>query len=264
VTFSSNFGVIGTVPLEPAGVATIQTTTLEVGKHTVSAHFTSSDGYADSDSNTITHRIYQGFVGGQISATPNPSSLGSAVTFTTQLAAPFPYAGAPPTGIVELRFKDGGVTVASGELDDAGTATLVTNALPLGEHMLYAFYLGDSHYHQTGAYAGIVQQVVEGSGSDAGLVDAGETQAPSDASSDADQTIDAASVDASPTTSPPTDAGQTLSDGALAVADAPPSAFSAGGGCDCAVHDATDSTAPIALVPLAVAVTLCVRTRRRR
>lgn len=74
-----------------------------------------------------------------LSASPNPSEFGKAITLTATVN------GAKPTGNVE--FYDGTTRLSSASLNNS-TATYTTPALAVGLHTLSAKYLGDS-YNQT-------------------------------------------------------------------------------------------------------------------
>ena len=86
-----------------------------------------------------------------LSATPNPSNLGQAVTLTATVTT-----GA--TG--KVTFYDGSTILGTSTI--AGTqATLVTELLPVGSRSLRAFYLGDLNY-QTSSSSVLPHTVVAG------------------------------------------------------------------------------------------------------
>ncbi len=71
-----------------------------------------------------------------LTAGPNPSAVGQAVTFTAMVSG-----GGTLTGSVT--FKDGATVIGGGALF-SGVATFVTTALSAGSHAITAIYSGDS------------------------------------------------------------------------------------------------------------------------
>jgi YVTN family beta-propeller protein len=74
-----------------------------------------------------------------LASSPNPSSLGQAVTFTATVS------GAGPTGTVD--FRDGGATITGcgSQALAGGVATCTTSALSTGAHSISADYGGDAN-----------------------------------------------------------------------------------------------------------------------
>lgn len=75
-----------------------------------------------------------------IQSSMNPSSAGSAVTFTATVLA----ASGTPTGSVT--FFDNGNSFGSSPLNASGIATISTNVLTLGAHTITASYSGDTTF----------------------------------------------------------------------------------------------------------------------
>ncbi|MGY8711218.1 autotransporter domain-containing protein [Bradyrhizobium sp. 18BD] len=82
-------------------------------------------------------------------ASPNPSLVGQAVTFTATVS------GLSPTGTVT--FRDGATTLGTGILS-SGRATLTISALTSGTHAITAVYSGDTS-NATGTSAALLQAV---------------------------------------------------------------------------------------------------------
>jgi autotransporter-associated beta strand protein/VCBS repeat-containing protein len=139
VTFRDGAALLGVATLDGTGVASFSTAGLAVGNHAVHADF---DGTADYASSSVivtqTVNLAQTTVG--VSTSASPSVWGQAVTVTATVATVAP-GGGVPTGSVDL--FDGATFLGTATLDGSGTATLSTNALPIGSHALTAVYTGD-------------------------------------------------------------------------------------------------------------------------
>ena len=112
---------------------------------------------------------YQGGIGGHdvvlnfvqsttttVTASANPSTIGSAVTFTATVAAGV----GTPTGTVT--FMNGATSLGTFALNGAGVATLSTSALPLGTTSITAVYSGDAGdaTSTSAVYSQVVNQAV--------------------------------------------------------------------------------------------------------
>lgn len=81
-----------------------------------------------------------------LTSDPNPSTAGSAVTFTATVAS----AGGPVTsGSVD--FSDGATVLGSVALDGSGQATFTTSALSSGTHSITADYAGTATFNPSSA-----------------------------------------------------------------------------------------------------------------
>lgn len=76
-----------------------------------------------------------------MTSTPNPSTIGAAVTFTVTVSGS---GGPTPTGSVT--FFNSGVSIGAGTLNTSGVATFSTSALPVGSSSITAQYSGDQNY----------------------------------------------------------------------------------------------------------------------
>ncbi len=90
-----------------------------------------------------------------LTASPNPSTVGQAVTLTATVRPVAPATGVP-TGSVS--FRDGATTIETATLDATGTASIVVSTLGAGNHSLTAVYAGSPDF-QTSTSA-VVTQVV--------------------------------------------------------------------------------------------------------
>jgi hypothetical protein len=90
-----------------------------------------------------------------LSSTPNPSTKGQGVTFTTTVTSPS--LGAPPDGEA-VSFMKGKTVLGTGTLS-AGTATFTTSTLKVGVNSIRAVYGGDSNF--AASRSDRLKQVVE-------------------------------------------------------------------------------------------------------
>ncbi len=134
---------LGTGSLNSSGKATYSTTSLPVGSTYVEAVYGGSGNYSTSTSNTVTQKVNQASTSLVLSASPNPSHFGQAITLSAQTTP-----GTGPTGTVSF-YQDAppnGDLIDTATLNASGQATLVTTALPPGTYSVYAVYSGDANY----------------------------------------------------------------------------------------------------------------------
>ncbi len=137
VSFSDGGTVLGTATVV-SGFASLSTSGLAVGDHSVSATFQPTDGSAYSSSTgSVTQSVYAASTTATLSATPNPVTFGNTVTMTASVAVVAPGSGTP-SGTVD--FYSGATLLGSGAVNVAGTATLSTSSLPAGTSNLVAVY----------------------------------------------------------------------------------------------------------------------------
>ncbi len=130
--------------------ATLTTSTLGVGPHTVSAAYGGSSSFATSNDSLPTQTVNRGSTTTGVTSSQNPSLLGGSVTFTATVGVVAPAAGTP-TGSVDFVIDGTPTTVALSGL----TATLTTSALGVGSHTVTAAYSGNSDFDtSTGSLAG--------------------------------------------------------------------------------------------------------------
>jgi len=146
VQFSIDSSAIGNpVPLDADGVATLTTSSLTVGIHTVTVRYLNTDGNFNPSNGTLT--------GGQTVTTADttvavgssaPTSVfGQSVALTASVAAVT--SGLPtPTGTVE--FFDNTTELGTATLDGTGSASFSTSALAVGSHSVTVQYLGDNNF----------------------------------------------------------------------------------------------------------------------
>jgi hypothetical protein len=142
VTFKDGSTTLGTGTLNSSGSATLTTSSLAVGPHSITAAYGGDTNFITSTSPAITQTVNQVGTATSVTSSLNPSTQGTAVTFTATVT---PSSGtATPTGTVT--FKDGSPTLGTGTLNSSGKATLTTSSLAVGPHSITAVYGGDINF----------------------------------------------------------------------------------------------------------------------
>lgn len=130
------------VNLNGAGQATLTTSSLGVGGHTITAQYAGNVNFSGSSSVPFAQTVNVGSSTTALSSAVNPSVFGQAVTFTATVAAFAPASG-QPTGTVT--FFNGATSLGSATLA-GGVAMLTTSALTIGNNSVTAVYAGDSNF----------------------------------------------------------------------------------------------------------------------
>ncbi len=128
------------------GIATITTTSLAVGSHTVTTAYTSDNGLFNPSSATLSggQVVNKADVTVGLTVDHSTSTVGQTVTFTVTLEA-LTSGLATPTGTVTL--SEGATNLGSATLSN-GQATIMTAALPVGDDAITASYSGDGDFNQ--------------------------------------------------------------------------------------------------------------------
>src|SRR5439155_98482 len=134
VTFKIDGGS-GTVgSLNGMGKATLTTSTLSMGQHTITADYTSSSNvFANSSATPLMQSISQIPTTSTLTTSRSTVSTGQAVTFTATVSAP---RGGTLGGVVTF-FVDGSA-VANVGINGAGQAAFTTTSIPPGSHTVVA------------------------------------------------------------------------------------------------------------------------------
>ena len=138
VTFLDGTTVIGSGALA-GGRASLTTSTLEAGGHSVTAAYGGSIAFGTSTSGPLTETISAASTSTTLSSTPNPSTYGTPVTFTATVAS----TAGTPGGTVSVR--DGTVVIGTGTLAN-GQAIVSVGTLPAGMHSISASYVATPNY----------------------------------------------------------------------------------------------------------------------
>jgi hypothetical protein len=162
VTFKDGASTIGSGPVV-AGVATMNTSALAVGIHSLTAQYSGTAGFSGSNSAASPLTINKATTSIVLGSSLNPAGNGASVTFTATISSP---AGNPAGSIA---FLDGATPLASVAIS-GGVATYTTSALAPGSHSITATFATNASY--SGSTSNTINQVVAyatsvGLGSDA-------------------------------------------------------------------------------------------------
>jgi hypothetical protein len=155
VTFQQRKGALGTATLN-SGQASFTTSTLPAGSLPMTVLYSGDAKFAGSTSPLLTQTVKQGTTAATISADPNPSTAGQAVTFTAIVKVTSPSPGAP-AGTVN--FTVGDTTLGTATLDASGTARFSTSKLTAGKYTVQAVYAGSAALE--GCSSAAITQVVQ-------------------------------------------------------------------------------------------------------
>lgn len=139
VTFLDSGSVIGVAPLNSAGVAMFNTSSLIVGTHTITATYGGDSNYV-SQSATLNEVIRYSAASIILSSSLSPATVGQSIIFTAKVTG----SGPMPTGGVIL--QDNGRQIGQVPLAADGSATFSINSLSVGSHNVQAIYSGNSAY----------------------------------------------------------------------------------------------------------------------
>jgi hypothetical protein len=132
---------LGQANLNASGVASITTSALAGGSHTIAANYAGGGNFTSS-SGTTTQTVNAAATSTALAATPNPSTSGQNVTFTVTVTS----GGGTPVGSVTFVDELTGATLATMNLDGTGKATVITAALSVGTHHVKATYAGNTNF----------------------------------------------------------------------------------------------------------------------
>ena len=121
--------------------ATLVTSSLVVGAHSISASYEGDANFIPSTSAVITVSVTQASTNTAISSSADPSAPGQSVTFTATVT---PSTSGVPTGTVV--FSDNGTQSVSATLDSTGSATFATSSLNTSTHSIMWSYSGDTNF----------------------------------------------------------------------------------------------------------------------
>jgi Big-like domain-containing protein len=140
VTFNDGATVLGTATVVNK-VASLTTSSLAIGTHSITATYSGDATFAGSSSNAVSQVVNKATTTLTLGGSPNPSALGQVVTLAASVTAA-PGAGIP-TGTVT--FFDGGTTLGTATVS-SGLASLSTSSLTVGSHLITASYGGDASF----------------------------------------------------------------------------------------------------------------------
>jgi len=135
VTFQDGATVLGSGSLTADGAATLTTTALAAGAHSITATYDGSASFGAS-SDTLVQRVAKTPTSTALTAKPNPARPGQTVRLTATVSLT-PPATEPVSGTVT--FRAGNRTLGTGPVTD-GAATLGTTDLAIGDHTVTATF----------------------------------------------------------------------------------------------------------------------------
>jgi hypothetical protein len=136
------------------GEATLVTSALSVGSHSITAGYSGSDRFVGSTSAVLTQVVNRAPTTNIVASSLNPCAVGQSVTFTAIVTSA---AAVLPSG--SITFKDGTNNLGTIALNAAGQAMLTTSALSLGTHSITAVYGGDASFAPN--TSAVLSQVVQ-------------------------------------------------------------------------------------------------------
>ena len=142
---------IGTATLNSSGVATLTKSNLNEGLYPMTAVYRGDTNNLSSTSTLLNQTVLQTTSKTTLASSPNPSTVGQAVTFTAKITSPT----VTPTGPVT--FTLGKTALGTAQLS-GGKATFTTSSLAAGSNVIKVTYYGNSNIARSSA---VVTQVVQ-------------------------------------------------------------------------------------------------------
>jgi hypothetical protein len=143
--------------------ASLTTTSLPVGAHTVSASYSGDSNFSGGTASTVMHAVGKAGSTTVVSSSASPAVTGQSITFTATVSPVAPASGTP-SGTVQF-LLDGSPAGSPVPLSSSGaqaTASLSTASLALGTHTIAASYSGDSSF-STSTASSLTQTVAKAS-----------------------------------------------------------------------------------------------------
>lgn len=142
VTFMDGSTTLGTGTIDSTGTATLNTSALGVGLHSITAAYGGDTNYAGSSAAAVNQSVAADGTITAVTASPSPSVYSQAVTFTATVSAAAPGSGVPAGTVT---FEDGTTKLGTGILSN-GVATFTTSTLSVGTHRITAVYGGSTAF----------------------------------------------------------------------------------------------------------------------
>ena len=143
-TWGGGLYTIGSATLNGSGVATLTKSNLNADPYPLTAVYRGDVQNLGSTSPVLNQRVLETTSAATITASPNPSTLGQAVTFSAKISSPT----VTPTGPVT--FTAGKTVLGTVELS-SGKAKFTTSSLRAGSTVVTVIYLGDSNIAKSSA-----------------------------------------------------------------------------------------------------------------
>ncbi|SNT34982.1 Ig-like domain (group 3) [Granulicella rosea] len=155
VSFYDGATLLGTGTTSIDGIATLNTATLALGSHSITAVYGGDASDNGSTSPALTQVVQSASTTTTLASSKNPSNYGSSLVLTAVVSG----TGSVPTG--NVIFTDGATVLATIAVDGTGTATYATSTLAIGSHTLTAKYQGDANHSATNS-SPLTQSIVQG------------------------------------------------------------------------------------------------------
>jgi hypothetical protein len=152
VTFMDGATNLGTGSLNGSAQATLTTSALALGSHSITAVYGGDNNFTGSTSAILTQAVSKNSTSTSLQSSLNPSIVGQSVTFTATITWS---TSGTPTGTVT--FMDSTSSMGTGPLSGS-KATFITAALTPGLHSITATYNGDGNF--AGSTSGTLSQTV--------------------------------------------------------------------------------------------------------
>jgi hypothetical protein len=140
VTFMDGSSTLGTETLDANGTATLSTSSLTAGNHSITVLYSGNGSFNPSASSALTQAVSPPSSATALAVDQNPAVFGQAVTLTARVSTVGPGSGIPAGAVT---FMDGSTSLSTESLDGTGTATFKTSALGAGSHTITAIYAGN-------------------------------------------------------------------------------------------------------------------------
>ena len=137
VTFKDGSTTIGSGTLNGSGMATLTTTLLAAGSHSITAVYGGDANFNGSTSNTVTQTVSKTATSTTLASSATTAKRGTTVTFTATVS--------PASATGTVGFYDGTKLLSTITLS-GGTAKYATSSLAAGTHTITAKYSGDNTY----------------------------------------------------------------------------------------------------------------------
>lgn len=137
VQFKDGAANLGSPVTVSNGSASLMTSSLPVGVHSITAVYSGDGNFFGSTSGGLSQDILKHSTTAILNSSANPSTAGQSVTFTATVSP------AGTTGTVD--FKEGSTTLGSGTLS-GGVASSTISTLLAGPHNITANYQGDGNF----------------------------------------------------------------------------------------------------------------------
>ena len=153
VTFTEGSLVLGQVPLNASGVASITRSNFTPGSHNITATYASDTRFAASEGNVA--QVVQDGTSTTVTSSSSPSSFGQPVVITANVKA---VNSAPLIPGGSVTFKEGTTILATVPLDPSGNASFSSSSFSIGSHAITAEFSGAAGWlNSTGGISQVVQ-----------------------------------------------------------------------------------------------------------